>query len=109
MRANDLMCESVAMNRGLLEFRRIVVNDPMELILPLMIFLVAFVAGWVVRRLLLRALNAWNARTGSRAGQVLAAALHGPLMIWALILAAHIAFQSSDLPPHLTKLGSDAL
>jgi small-conductance mechanosensitive channel len=31
------------------------------------------------------------------------------MLIWALILAAHVAFQSSDLPARLTTLGSNAL
>ena len=72
MRANDLMCDSDAMKSGLAEFRRLVVNDPMEVILPLAIFLaITFLAGWLVRRLVLRALRSWNARTGSRAGEVI--------------------------------------
>jgi small-conductance mechanosensitive channel len=91
------------------QLRRVFLEDPMEVILPLGIFLVTFVVGWLVRRLVLRALRTWNTRTGSRAGQVLYQALHGPAMIWALILAAHIAFQSSDLPVRVTRLGSNLL
>ena len=97
------------MKSGFEGFRRVFVENPMEIITPLAIFLVTFLAGWLVRRLVLRALRSYNTRTGSRAGQVLYQALHGPAMIWALILAAHVAFQSSDLPVRLTSLGSSAL
>jgi hypothetical protein len=38
------------------------------------------------------------ARTGSRPGHILGAALSGPTTIWALILAVHLAIQSAPLP-----------
>ncbi len=81
----------------------------MEIIAPVGVFLATFLVGWLVRRLLLRALHSWNARTGSRAGLALYQAIHGPAMIWALILAAHVAFQVSDLPAGITRFGSNTL
>ena len=81
----------------------------MEVMVPLGIFLAVFLAGWLLRRLVLRALRVWNTRTDSRAGQVLYQSLHGPTMIWALILAAHVAFQSSDLPLGVARFGSSVL
>ena len=74
----------------------------MEVIVPLGIFAATFLVCWVVRRLVLRALKAWTARTESRAGSLLYEALRGPTLIWALILAAHLAFQGSDLPVGFT-------
>ena len=79
-----------------------IVNDPMEVILPLGIFAATFLACWVARRLAVRALKAWTARTESRVGAVLYEALRGPTLIWALILAVHLAFQGSDLPVKFT-------
>src|SRR5690348_6327992 len=97
------------MKNGFAVFRRVLIEDPMEIILPLVIFAVVFLLGWLVRHLVLRALRAWNTRTGSRAGHVVYQALHGPMMIWALILAAHLAFQSSDLPVRVSHIGSNIL
>ena len=97
------------MKSGFEGFRRVILENPMEVITPLAIFLATFLVGWLVRRMVLRALRSYNARTESRAGQALYQALHGPAMIWALILAAHVAFQSSDLPARVTNLGSNAL
>src|ERR1039457_3368955 len=90
------------MRSGFAEFRQLIVKDPMEAILPVGIFAATFLACWVARRLVLRALKAWAARSQSRAGRVLFEALRGPTLIWALILAVHLAFQGSDLPVKFT-------
>jgi len=96
--------------RGSVEkFRQIVLNDPMEVLLPLAIFGGTFLVCWLVRRLVLRALKAWNTRTGSRAGIVTYEALRGPTWIWALILAAHLAVQGSDMPARITGIISSTL
>src|ERR1035441_5609053 len=94
---------------GFAEFRKLIVNDPMEVILPLGIFAATFLGCWVARRLLLRALKAWTARTESRVGAVLYEALRGPTWIWALILAVHLALQGSDLPVRFTHPISNTL
>jgi small-conductance mechanosensitive channel len=75
----------------------------MELIVPLAVFAVTLAAGYLVRRVLLRALRAWNARTETRPGRILTEALRGPMAIWILILAVHLAIESSDLPPRFTR------
>jgi small-conductance mechanosensitive channel len=82
--------------------RRILLDNPMEVFRPLAIFAATFAVGWLVRRLVLRALGAWTERTHSRMGHIMAQALRGPTWIWLLILAAHIAIQSSDLPAKFT-------
>jgi small-conductance mechanosensitive channel len=89
--------------------RRILLNNPTALIGPATIFLATFGIGWVVRRLVMRALLAWSSRTQSRAAAILTDALHGPILIWTLILAAHLALQSSELPVKLTEWGAKAL
>jgi len=68
-----------------------------------------FLIGWVVRRFILKALRAWTTRTESRAGLVIAEALSGPILIWAAILALHVALQSSKLPRAFTEVGAETL
>ena len=97
------------MRSGFAEFRQLIVTDPREALLPLGIFAATFLACWVARGLVLRALKAWTARTQSRAGSVLYEALRGPTLIWALILAVHLAIQGSDLPVKFTHPVSAAL
>src|SRR5436189_248724 len=53
-------------------------------------------------RLVLRALGDWTERSRSRMGRIMEQALRGPTWIWLIILAAHIAIQSSDLPAKFT-------
>lgn len=71
----------------------------MELVRPLATFAVTLLIAWIVRRLVLRGLRAWTERTQSRLGLILVDSLRGATHIWALIIAAHLAVQTSDLPP----------
>src|ERR1039457_4851837 len=81
--------------------RRLLVENPAELVWPIVIFLLTVAGGWMVRWLILKALRGWVRRSASRGGAVLIDVLAGPMLIWAVILAAHIAIQSSDLPAAL--------
>ena len=89
--------------------RHLAVRDPMEVVLPLVIFGVVFLFGWVVRHLILRAIKSWNARTESRAGAILYQALRGPLWIWSLMLAGHLALEASNIPAAYAAMGSSLL
>jgi len=81
----------------------------MEVVGPLAVFGATLLACWLVRRLLMRALRAWNQSRPSRAGQILTQALRGPTLIWCLILALHFGMQSSELPARLTRVGAEIL
>lgn len=89
--------------------RRLAAQDPAELIWPVVVFAITFAVGWLVRRLVLKALGTWTARTDSRAGQILINVVSGPSLLWALLIAAHIAIQSSDLPVHFATRGAEIL
>jgi small-conductance mechanosensitive channel len=97
------------MNAAIRAIRELLRNHPKELILPLVVFTVAMALGYVARRLLLRALAAWNGKTQNRTGQILADSLRGPVLIWIVILAVHLALQSSDLPARFTNWSTDPL
>jgi small-conductance mechanosensitive channel len=88
---------------------RVAAENPAELVWPMVVFAIVLAIGWLVRRLVLKALRAWNARGESRAGLVLTEALEGPALIWAVILAAYIALQSSDLPARFAYQGGEVL
>jgi small-conductance mechanosensitive channel len=89
--------------------RRILTYDPWQVMMPVIIFGVTFAVGWVIRRILLRALRLWTERTGSRPGIILSQALRGPSQIWLLILAVHLALQSSELPLRYTNWAAKGL
>jgi len=82
---------------------RALAHEPRLLIEPGIVLVSTFAIAYLVRSLILRGLRAWVARTGSRPGQILGAALSGPTTIWALILAVHMAIQSAPLPPVVTE------
>ncbi len=90
-------------------FQRMLLNDPMLVITPLIVFVVTLAVAYLLRRMILGALRAWNARTGSRPGRILIDTLRGPLLIWAVILAVHLAIQLSELPTRYTSWSSKTL
>jgi len=57
----------------------------------------------------LKALRAWTSHTRSRAGLVIAEASAVRILIWAAILALHVALQSSNLPGKFTEWGAKTL
>ena len=84
-------------------------HHPAELVWPLIVLAGTFLIGLIVRRVVLRGLKAWTARTGSRPLTILADALRGPMLIWAVIVGAHLAIQASTLPARVTEAGSKSL
>jgi small-conductance mechanosensitive channel len=89
--------------------QRLLTQHPAELIWPAATFLFTLAAGLLTRRLILKALHGWAARTHSRGGMVLKGVLAGPMSIWVVIVAAHIAIQSSNLSARLASSGAEVL
>ena len=89
--------------------RDFVVRHPEQLITPLAVFAVIVSIGYLCQRLLLRGLTAWYKKSESRAGLILADSLRGPLLIWFVILAVHLAFQASQLPTRFTQWSVEPL
>lgn len=73
-------------------------RHPAVLVAPSIVFGITLAVAWLIRRAVLGSLRAWNKRTNSRAGLILAESLRGATIIWMFILAVHLAIQSSDLP-----------
>jgi small-conductance mechanosensitive channel len=86
-----------------METLRLLVHRPQLMLQPSIVFVATFGAAYLARALFLRALRAWAGRTGSRAGQILLESLGGPTILWVLILALHVAIQSSELPHTITN------
>ncbi len=89
--------------------RNIFIRHPERLFTPLAVFALVIVIGYIARRILLRALEVWYTKSQSRAGRILAEALRGAALIWILILAVHLAVQSSDLPARFTEWSVELL
>lgn len=88
---------------------RLFARNPEELIWPVVVFLLIGALGWLSRWLILKALRGWVRRTGSNRGTVLIDVLGGPMLIWIVILATHIAIQTSSLPERFANTGTQVL
>jgi small-conductance mechanosensitive channel len=83
---------------------KVLTQHPGLLVEPLVVFGITLGVAWLLRRILLGSLRAWNRRTESRPGLIVAEALRGPTIIWMFILAGHWAIQSSDLPKKVVEV-----
>src|ERR1019366_7073259 len=72
-----------------------------QLIVPFCVLALTLVVGYAAKRLMVRLLRPWAARSKGPTAQIVVNALKGPFMIWVLILGTHLAMQSSDLHPRV--------
>jgi len=84
--------------------RQIALHDPLRLVAPLCLLLLTVAAGYVVRRLVFRALHRWGEKTSSQVHGVLTESLGVPILIWSLIIGIYFATESLDLPDRSTRL-----
>jgi small-conductance mechanosensitive channel len=77
--------------------RQMALNDPLKLVLPLCLLVGSVVAGYVVKRLLFRALARWAGAT-SRVDAVLTDSLGGPIFLWSVIIGLYFATETLNLP-----------
>jgi small-conductance mechanosensitive channel len=83
---------------------RTLARQPHLLLAPSIVFAVTLALAYIARSLFLRGLGAWSKRTNSRAGLILTQALRPATTIWILILAVHLAIESSALPRVITAV-----
>jgi small-conductance mechanosensitive channel len=73
-------------------------GDPLDLIVPVLLFIAVIAAGLILRKILFRALLNWSARTQSKLGDLVTDTLRGPAFLWTIMLAIHVATQNSSIP-----------
>jgi small-conductance mechanosensitive channel len=78
--------------------RQMALHDPLKLVAPLCLLLVTVAAGYVVKRLLFRALRRWGEKSASNVHTVLTQSLSAPILIWSLIAGIYFATEILDLP-----------
>ena len=84
--------------------RQMALHDPLKLVIPACLLLAMLAAGYVVKRLLFRALERWGQRSSSNVHVVLTLSIGGPIMIWSLMLGIYFATETLDLPDRSTRL-----
>src|SRR6266851_5643123 len=78
--------------------RQMALHDPLKLVAPLCLLLITVAAGFLLKRLLFRALHRWGQKSSSRVDDVLTQSLSGPILIWSLIAGIYFATETLDLP-----------
>jgi small-conductance mechanosensitive channel len=84
--------------------RQMALHDPLKLVAPLCLLLGTVAAGYLVKRLLFRALHRWGQQSSSSVDSVLIRSLSGPILIWSLIAGIYFATETLDLPDRSTRL-----
>jgi len=80
-----------------------------ELVWPAVLFAAVVATGWVLRHIVYARLRRPAASKGTRIDPMLIESLHGPLLLWILILAIHLAAEYSDLPRSVTHWSAKVL
>jgi small-conductance mechanosensitive channel len=80
-----------------------------SLLWPAGLFLGVVVAGWAFRRILFTRLRRWTASTRTSMDDVLVDSLHGPFLLWVVILGIYAATEFSQLPANYTALSEKLL
>src|SRR5437899_2680630 len=87
---------------GIIGFMRLLSqlpDDPFLWIVPLLLFFAVVGAGLILRRILFGALKNWSARNESQLGALVTGTLKGPVVLWTIMMALHVATQNSAIPP----------
>lgn len=82
------------MNQALILF----IQHLTELIMPISIFLITVIAGYIVRRLLFTRLSLWAGKSSTKVDDIIIAATKGPFLVWCLMLGIYFALEFSKLP-----------
>lgn len=72
-----------------------------SIIVPLVIILITWLAGSIIRRILFKRIAAFSENTKTKIDDVIISAVKTPFMIWCLILGIYLALEVSILPENL--------
>jgi small-conductance mechanosensitive channel len=79
-------------------------SESARLFIPLLVFCITLILGWIVRRILFATLARWAKKTSGQIDDILVRSIRGPFMIWVLMLAIHLGAEVSPLPPKISGL-----
>jgi len=74
------------------------IQEPMESLVPLGIFVIILLAGYLLRRYVLARLSRWARQTDARMGEVIVSALRTPFLLLCLMLGIYVALEFSTIP-----------
>jgi len=78
--------------------QQIALHNPLQLVAPACLLLATLAVGYILKRLIFRALHRWADTTSNNLEEVFIKSLGSPIMIWSLILGIYFATESLELP-----------
>jgi len=73
-----------------------------EILVPLAIFIVTLIFGFILRKLIFVRLTRWSKNTKTEIDDIIITSTRGPFIIWFLMIGLYFALGSSRLPDDLT-------
>jgi hypothetical protein len=75
-----------------------------EILIPLAIFIVTLIFGFIIKKLIFARLTRWSKKTKTEIGDIIITSTRGPFIIWFLMLGLYFALGSSRLPDDLNHV-----
>src|SRR5664280_2470027 len=72
------------------------IQQSLEILLPLGIFIVIVSAGYLLRRYVLARLSLWARKTDSRTGDAILSAVRAPFLVLCIMLGIYVAIEFSN-------------
>ncbi len=80
-----------------------------EAIIPLAVFLITVLAGYVIRKVIFLRLAKWAGHTKTQIDDIIIAALKGPFIVWFLMIGLYAAIELTKFPENIVNLIGKAL
>lgn len=80
-----------------------------EALIPLVVFLVVVITGYVMRKIVFLRLAKWAEHTETQLDDIVIAAIKGPFILWFLMLGLYLALELTKFPENIVNLISKAL
>lgn len=84
-------------------------DTSLDILVPVAVFLITFLAGTILRRIIFRKIMFWASRTKTQVDDIVISSVRGPFLLWFIILGLYFSFHSTDLPPSFVDLTNKIL
>ena len=76
----------------------------MQIVLPVAVFLITLITGWILRKIIFIRLARWSAKTETQLDDIIISAIKGPMIIWFLMLGLYLGLEVSILPEKFVNI-----
>lgn len=76
----------------------------LKAMMPVVIFIVVFLAGFILRKIVFIRVTRWAQKTKSQFDDIILNSIKTPFIIWSIMLGIYFALQFSSLPQNITNI-----